>query len=152
MWSQRVNSRLIKTEKGNRCECTHVGFCGVGRSKNFCSGEVEVVELKFTIISVTESNIDILCSLLFVYFIFTLTIYLLHASPLRWSGPPGPGFRLHLRDGVSHQSRERVPQPAARGPQRAAHAEKHAAGDKVSLMDRLIRFCSLTVFIGCSLS
>lgn len=84
---------------------------------------------------------------LIVYRILTLTIYL--CLPPRWGGPPGPGFRLHLRDGVSHKSRERVPQPAARGPQRAAHAEKHAAGDKVSLMDRLIRFCSLTVFIGC---
>lgn len=72
---------------------------------------------------------------------------LLHLPP-RWSGPPGPGFRLHLRDGVSHQSRERVPQPAARGPKRAAHAEKHAAGDKVSVMDHLIRFCSLIAFIG----
>lgn len=79
--------------------------------------------------------------------------HLLHAcvpppTP-RWGGPPGPGFRLHLRDGVPNQSRERVPQPATRGPQRAAHAEKHAAGDKVSVMDRLIRFCSLAVFIGC---
>lgn len=67
--------------------------------------------------------------------------------PPRWSGPPGPGFRLHLRDGVPHQSRERVPQPAARGPQRAARAEKHAAGDKVSLMERLIRSCTMAVFI-----
>lgn len=72
----------------------------------------------------------------------------MHVPAPRWSGPPGPGFRLHLRDGVPHQSRERVPQPAARGPQRAARAEKHAAGDKVSLMDRLIRFCSIVVFIG----
>lgn len=70
------------------------------------------------------------------------------ASP-RWSGPPGAGFRLHLRDGVPHQGRERVPEPAARRPQRAAHAEKHAAGDKVSLMDRLIGPPALPVFMWC---
>lgn len=67
----------------------------------------------------------------------------------RWSRPPGAGFRLHLRDGVPHQGRERVPEPAARRPQRAAHAEKHAAGDKVSLMDRLIGPPALAVFMWC---
>lgn len=60
---------------------------------------------------------------------------------------PCPRLRLHLRDRVPHQSRERVPQPAARGSQRAAHAEKHAAGHQVSLMERLIGF-SLVVFYG----
>lgn len=83
-------------------------------------------------------------SLLLIVYLYLHSLY----PPSRWSGPPGPGFWLHLRDGVSHQSCERVPQPAARGPQRAAHEEKHAAGDKVSLMGRLIRFCSLTVFTG----
>ncbi len=53
----------------------------MGRSKNFSNEEVELVELKFAIISLTESNIDILCSLLFVWFIFTLAVYLPHASP-----------------------------------------------------------------------
>lgn len=70
------------------------------------------------------------------------------SSP-RWSRPPGAGFRLHLWDRVPHQGRERVPEPAARRPQRAAHAEKHAAGDKVSLMDRLIGLPALAVLMWC---
>lgn len=75
-----------------------------------------------------------------LHYVYIDSMFLL---TLRWSGAPGPGLRLHLRDGVPHQGRERVPEPAAHGPQRAAHAEKHAAGDQVSLMDHLIRFSTL---------